>query len=1506
MRSTTLLFSLLSFLLLAVLSVADDECSATKKCATGCCSKFGFCGTGDDHCGDGCLSTCDFKLECDADNPCANGVCCSKFGFCGLGEDFCSSENCVSGCDAKAECDPGTFGADFVQVSKCPLNVCCSKWGYCGATAEFCGDKKVKRPSCSVDSTEPIKRVVGYYEGWAARRSCQAYMPEDVPLGVYTHVNFAFASIDPRSYKVVPAQAEDIALYSRLTALKKQDSALKVFIAIGGWTFNDPGPTISTFSELAADEAKQNVFFASLISFMSTYGFDGVDLDWEYPVDPDRGGNEADFANYPKFLQNLKAALDTSAGGRNGISITLPVSFWYLQNFDIGELQKWVDFINVMSYDLHGLWDKGNKWLGAYLNSHTNMTEITEYLDLFWRNDVKPEKVTLGLAFYSRTFLMADKGCTKPGCLFDSVGDAGPCSKDDVGGTLTNAELTDEIRKAGVTPTLDKDAMVKIAVVGRKWITYDDEDTFKLKADAARKLCLGGVMVWAVSQDYTDKTAQVAAAVGKKAKRASGLFDTLYSTQLQSATQYKSMKAVTVHSDADGDIDQPTPDIIRDQCYWANCGVSCGKGYTTVPRLDTDSRKNEVMQDSYLCQGGTLRQFCCPSAKTIPKCGWFDFYNGKCGKKGGCPAGSEDIVAPSDQQREVGSTQQACNNGKAQVACCQTETSSGTALDSMLGYDTCKWYGITNNDCDSTGAIGNDPDIPRSEACKMGDSDRPYVQFETYWGSGATYCRNSNYGSQDMYRPLCCKVDDAEMQWRNCKKVFATRKDGNFCEATCPDGTIRMGMEKPEVYENCKGGGNAMCCEPRFLTEANNADEVHHGYVLALGNVIQNPDKCDWSDVVDDLAKRGDASDLENRAIVDWLADCEVALQGTMNMLGSPDYAIRVKYENDWNLAVNQASMYGIPATSIREVPDGYAYSTAPSMALKTDVAEAILMGAKELNSMKTKPKKTEWNCPLDWLWDAGLGEYRTDPDDGGEETIEPDLGIFTLLLRRDGDHVSDNVSDRGPVARAVKEEEEVKPEEHRVPPVTPPVTPSGSDAAGSPLGHVDWHEGLKNLRRFYLKDTAKDKTADHAAKKTWLGPRDAAGCEKSFRCRGGMLGFDLSKRDDRLAYHNYTVAEAQGKPTRLTDALERRNRRKNGTLSARQSYQMGQPRAYTVKSSRYSLGQWTNDIIESSEYPNGNQGDDLRTLNGDPSRYVVKSSGCGPQDYELKTQAAFGDTNGIWVSEHILELNTIGRFMTASLDGGLGAFLIGSLPGFYFAPANIHQVQMFAYNFVAWNEHTALTPADTCLNKLGSMESRNGLVVCDSSLNMMKTRLYKLQNPIGDANWATSCIIAQPWSLQRALSFIQTIMGVFDYYDDLNVKTRHGQVYQDVMEEMAYFEISYDSQFSLDIYGEWQQRWKEFMTAHFARVVTHTRIWLQNKLNSLYTTWEIARLANCPGNFAECAYCTSAVWLITQYRMSVEQYQKVVFDDSIFDDLLVDVPGAPDDDDDMDTSWKK
>lgn len=177
--------------------------------------------------------------------------------------------------------------------------------------------------------------MVGYFEGWARTRPCVAFWPEQIPIGLYTHINFAFATINPLTFVVQAVDDADIKTYKRLMALKKKDPDLKIYLAIGGWTFNDPGATATTFSDLAASVPRQKMFMSSLMSFMSTHGFDGLDLDWEYPQAKDRSGRDVDFANFPKFMTSLKKMMDV---GDKGLTITIPASYWHLKHFDIKKL----------------------------------------------------------------------------------------------------------------------------------------------------------------------------------------------------------------------------------------------------------------------------------------------------------------------------------------------------------------------------------------------------------------------------------------------------------------------------------------------------------------------------------------------------------------------------------------------------------------------------------------------------------------------------------------------------------------------------------------------------------------------------------------------------------------------------------------------------------------------------------------------------------------------------------------------------------------------------------------------------------------------------------------------------------------------------------------------------------------------------------------------------------------------------------------------------------------
>lgn len=132
----------------------------------------------------------------------------------------------------------------------------------------------------------------------------------------------------------------DVQLYPLFTGLKASNPALQVFISVGGWAAGG-----QVFSDMTASPASRSAFISSAISFMNTYAFDGIDIDWEYPVAPERGGRPADKANYVQFLKELRAAY----GASFSITATLPSSYWYMQDFDIVNMEPYLDWFNIMS-----------------------------------------------------------------------------------------------------------------------------------------------------------------------------------------------------------------------------------------------------------------------------------------------------------------------------------------------------------------------------------------------------------------------------------------------------------------------------------------------------------------------------------------------------------------------------------------------------------------------------------------------------------------------------------------------------------------------------------------------------------------------------------------------------------------------------------------------------------------------------------------------------------------------------------------------------------------------------------------------------------------------------------------------------------------------------------------------------------------------------------------------------------------------------------------------------
>ena len=266
---------------------------------------------------------------------------------------------------------------------------------------------------------------VGYYASWAANRACKSVRPSQINGNLYSHIIYSFAIVTD-DFKLAVSSDNDIPLMKELVKLKESKPSLKVMIAVGGWAFNDP-PTQSRFTNMAATPASRQAFINSAVDFMGQYDFDGIDIDWEYPGADDRGGRPEDYNNFVSLLSEMHSAFQGTAK-RYLITIAAPLSNWYLRHFDLSRIKDFLDFFNVMSYDIHGVWDSNIPSLGPYVQSHTNITEIEQGLNMFFKSGVPPHKLALGMGAYGRTFTLADSGCTSPGCVFSGPGNAGQCT----------------------------------------------------------------------------------------------------------------------------------------------------------------------------------------------------------------------------------------------------------------------------------------------------------------------------------------------------------------------------------------------------------------------------------------------------------------------------------------------------------------------------------------------------------------------------------------------------------------------------------------------------------------------------------------------------------------------------------------------------------------------------------------------------------------------------------------------------------------------------------------------------------------------------------------------------------------------------------------------------------------------------------------------------------------------------------------------------------------------
>ncbi len=405
-----------------------------------------------------------------------------------------------------------------------------------------------------------------------------------------------------------------------------------------------------------------------------------------------------------------------------------------------------------------GTWDGSNPYIGAFVNAHTNLTEIEQTLDLFWRNGINSKNINLGLGFYGRSFTLSNPGCKTAGCPFSAGGSPGRCTAS--AGTLSFAEIS-EIVAAGATETVDKDAGVAIVTWdNNQWVSYDNEQTLKQKMDYANSRCLGGVLIWAASTDDAQGTA----------------IQTLSKVSGRSALSRKALAKA--------------PGGGVGQCVWGECASSCPSGLTPVS--DGSGKQNGFAGIYNGCPDGQTRYYCCPSGDIPSQCVWRGTAP-FCGAAGGATCKDDEIQITSATSGPGSS----CWTGHKNLCCKKTKS------DSDIG--ACAWSGSAPI-CTVLGPVFT----YASASCPSDKKNK--VTTSQYGNGGEQPC-----WWRAGFKSLCCSdpVPYKHCAWHQGSGSWVAWANavlpvfGQKCRGECPPGQVPIATDP----SNCYSGYSYFCCD---------------------------------------------------------------------------------------------------------------------------------------------------------------------------------------------------------------------------------------------------------------------------------------------------------------------------------------------------------------------------------------------------------------------------------------------------------------------------------------------------------------------------------------------------------------------------------------------------------------------------------------------------------------------------------------------------------------------
>lgn len=342
-----------------------------------------------------------------------------------------------------------------------------------------------------------------YYPGGSAER----YPVSRIPADRLTHLFYAFSTIDAGRCTVGAEVADN---FAALAELKKAHPHLRTLISIGGWGAGG-------FSDAALTEASRKRLVDSCMAlFFDQYAgsFDGVDIDWEFPVSggpKELAHRPQDRANMTRLAQAFRVALD-ARGRRLGqpMLLTAALAAGRLQtdgpydpaaSYDLPALANVLDFINLMSYDMGTgfsavstfnapLHELAADPLAPELRRWNNVAGAVQY---YRDHGVPADKLVLGVPFYGRGFKVTGEAPDGVYQAYSAPADAGDWRVIKAR-YLDQPGWTKHWQPQAQSPWL-YNAAEKI------FISYEDPRSIGLRAQFAREQGLAGVFMWELTGD---------------------------------------------------------------------------------------------------------------------------------------------------------------------------------------------------------------------------------------------------------------------------------------------------------------------------------------------------------------------------------------------------------------------------------------------------------------------------------------------------------------------------------------------------------------------------------------------------------------------------------------------------------------------------------------------------------------------------------------------------------------------------------------------------------------------------------------------------------------------------------------------------------------------------------------------------------------------------------------------------------------------------------------------